>query len=227
MELCAGDDNKWTVIMDARRHVRSSIRCFWGRHNLTIMVLCLLSASLYYTIGVQRMLERIHSSNPDAFATGDIVTIVGVIDGDELLIENQEGVPTRLRILGIKSFSPTLSDPLLSEYGKICFDYLQARVTHQPVRLEISEKVLDTEGRLLGTLFLKNPQGEYTIDLARDLVDKGYTLVYTRFRFGKMADYLTVQQGARANYNGFWSNDIVSARSLALLKLWEEEGAGG
>lgn len=61
------------------------------------------------------MLERIHSSNPDAFATGDIVTIAGVIDGDELLIENQEGVPTRLRILGIKSFSPTLSDPLLSE----------------------------------------------------------------------------------------------------------------
>ena len=100
------------------------------------------------------MLERIHSSNPDAFATGGIVTIVGVIDGDELLIENQEGVPTRLRILGIKSFSPTLSDPLLSEYGKICFDYLKARVTHQSARLEIPGKILDTEGRLLGSLFL-------------------------------------------------------------------------
>lgn len=211
--------------MDARRQVRSALRCFWDRHNLTMIILCLLSAALYFTFGVQRMLDRINSSNPDAFATGDIVTIVGVIDGDELLIESEKGVPTRLRILGIKSFSPTISDPLLSEYGKICFDYLKAKVSDQSVRLQIADKVLDGEGRLLGSLFLKNSAGEYTIDLARDLVDKGYTLVYTRYLFGKMADYLGAQQGARANYNGFWSNDIVSARSLALLKLWEEEAA--
>ena len=50
-------------------------------------------------------------------------------------------------------------------------------------------------------------------------------LVYTRYRFGKMADYLAAQQGARANFNGFWSNDIVTVRSLALLKLWGEEAA--
>jgi len=190
-----------------------------------MIILCLLSAALYFTFGVQRLLDRIHSSNPDAFTTGDIVTVVDVIDGDELLIESQAGVPTRLRLLGIKSFSPTVSDPLLSEYGKICFDYLKARVSDQPVRLEIAEKVLDGEGRLLGTLFLKNPAGAYTIDLARDLVDKGYTLVYTRYRFEKMADYLAAQQGARALYNGFWSNDIITVRSLALLKLWEEEAA--
>jgi len=207
------------------QQARSRVLCFWAKHNITLITLCLFSVSIFYTIGVQRMLERINSSNPEAFGSGDIVSVVGVIDGDELLIENQEGVPTRLRILGIKSFSPTLSDPLLSEYGKICFDYLKAKVTRQRARLHIPNKVLDAEGRLLGTLFLEEAPDAYTLDLALDLVDRGYSLVYTKYEFANMAAYLAVQQRARANYNGFWSSDVVSARAISLLKLWEEERA--
>ncbi len=209
--------------IEPNQQARSMLLCFWAKHNITIITLCLLSVSIYYYIGVQRMLERINSSNPDSFVSGNIVTIAGIIDGDELLIENQEGIPTRLRLLGIKSFSPTLSDPLLSEYGKICFEYLKTKATDQKARLQIAPEVLDGEGRLLGTLFLEDHQGTHTVDLALDLVDNGYTLVHTRYDFTKMADYLAVQQGAKTSYHGFWSNEIVSTRALSLLKLWEEE----
>lgn len=200
-----------------------SIRTFLAKYNITIVIFILFSASVFYLIGAQRMMSLVHSSNPDAFSTGEIVRIVGVIDGDEVLIENNEGTTTRLRVLGIKSFSSTVSDPTLSEYGKICFHYLKAKVDGQRAKLDIPDKTLDGEGRLLGMLFLKDTEGEYVVDMGLDLVSKGYSLVYTRYDFAHMQPYLAIQQEAQKNGAGFWSNEVIAARSMSLLKLWEEE----
>ncbi|MHC4119191.1 MAG: thermonuclease family protein [Planctomycetota bacterium] len=202
---------------------KSRIAPFLAQHNISILTGILLAASLYFFVGANRMRSATTASNPHLFSTGDIVDIVNVVDGDEVLIGDGKGNNTLFRLLGIKSFSATVSDPLLSEYGKICFTYLKAKTANQKAGLEIADKELDTEGRLLGTLFLKGSQGEYTVDLGLDLVRKGYTLVYTRFDFAGMKDYLGVQKLAQEEKAGLWSNERIAARALALQLLWDEE----
>lgn len=165
----------------------------------------------------------VHSSNPEAFSTGDIVRIVGVVDGDEILIENNAGLATRVRIIGIMSFDPTVSDPLLSGYGNICFHYLKSTAIGHRAKVVVADKVLDGEGRLLATLFLKNSKEDYSVDLGLDLVSKGYTLVYTKYDFPDIEQYLTIQKQARGSSAGFWSNESLVDRADSLSKLWKEE----
>ena len=203
--------------------VKLLIRDFLEKHNITIVTLILLSASVFYLIGAQRKMSLIHSSNPEAFSDGEIVVISGVVDGDEVLIENDKGITTRFRVLGIKSFSSTVSDPALSEYGKICFQYLKTKATEQKARLSLADNAVDGEGRLLGTLFLLDSKGQYSVDVGLDLISKGYSLVYTRYDFDRIQQYLDVQKKAQQDGAGFWSNAMIAARSISLLKMWEEE----
>jgi endonuclease YncB( thermonuclease family) len=194
----------------------------WTRYNISVITCVLLACSLFYMIGAQRMRSYTSSNNPHLFATGDVVTILEAIDGDELLIGDGKGNTTKIRLLGIKSFSATLSDPLISEYGKICFSYLKAVAAGNQARLVQSAKRVDNKGRLLGTLFTKSPGGQYTEDLGLDLVSKGYTLVYTEFDFPNMQPYLEQQDQAKRTKAGFWSNERVSARASSMLLLWEK-----
>jgi len=196
---------------------------FLAKHNIRILTLILLAASVYFFVGAQKIRSITSASNPDLFSSGDIVNILEVIDGDEILVGDGDGGKTVLRLLGIKSFSSTVSDPLLSEYGNICFQYLKARAVGQTAKIVISSKQLDTEGRLLGTLFLKDAQEQFTVDLGLELVEKGYTLVYTRFDFDDMKPYLEVQEQAKHEKAGFWSDERIKARALSLRVLWDEE----
>jgi endonuclease YncB( thermonuclease family) len=199
------------------------IRAFLSKYNITIVTIVLLAASIFYFIGAQKILTFVHSSNPEAFSTGDIVRIAGVVDGDEILIENDTGLATRVRIIGIMSFDPTVSDPLLSGYGNICFHYLKSTVIGQRAKVVVADKVLDGEGRLLATLFMKDASQDYSVNLGLDLVSKGYTLVYTKYDFPDIEKYLAVQQKARESSAGFWSNESLVDRADSLSKLWKEE----
>lgn len=211
--------------MDIRtgKQLKITLLSLWGRYNISVVTVILLACSVFYFAGARRMQSYVSADNPHLFATEDQVTILEVIDGDELLIGKDDGSTTKFRVLGIKSFSATLSDPLLSEYGKICFDYLRASAMGKKAKLVTADKRIDNEGRLLGTLFLKGTGDEFTVDLGLELVRKGYTLVYTRFAFKDMQAYLTVQNEARKNKAGFWSNERISARASSMLLLWDEQ----
>jgi endonuclease YncB( thermonuclease family) len=211
--------------MDGNKVIYSKSRMvsFLAKYNIRILTLVLLAASIYFFAGAQRILSITSADNPDIFSSGDIVNILDIIDGDEVLIGDDKGGKTVLRLLGIKSFSPTVSDPLLSEYGKICFKYLKSIAIGQTAKITISSKQLDTEGRLLGTLFLKDPQEQFTVDLGLELVEKGYTLVYTKFDFANMKPYLEVQEQARNENAGFWSDERIKARAVSLKVLWDKE----
>lgn len=202
---------------------QSRIFIFLAKYNIRILILTLIAASIYFFVGAQQIRSITFASNPDIFSSDDIVNILEVIDGDEILIGDGKGGNTVLRLLGIKSFSPTVSDPLLSEYGKICFQYLKARTMGQTAKIVISGKQLDTEGRLLGALFFKDSQKQFSVDLGLELVEKGYTLVYTRFDFDDMKTYLKAQEQASHENAGFWSNERIKARALSLRLLWNEE----
>ena len=200
------------------------IRSFLVQNNILLLSAVLLSFAAFFFHGAEKIRDVTNSSNPDAFDSGDIVTVKEALDGDNLLIE-KEGILTDLRLLGIDSFSPTVSDPLLSEYGQICFQYLQSRMVGETGRLEVPEKRTGDKGRLLGTLFVKDDAGDYTLDVALDLIKKGYSLVYTRYDFDKMDEYLKAEAEARRQKQGCWGNPSIAARADSMKKLWEEEKA--
>lgn len=202
---------------------QSKLVSFLGKHNIRILTFLLVIASAYFFTGAQKIRSITSASNPELFSNGDIVNIIEVIDGDEVLIGDGKGGNTLVRLLGIQSFSSTVSDPLLSGYGQICFQYLKTRTMEQKAKIEISSKRLDNEGRLLGTLFLLDTQNTYTVDLALELVEKGYTLVYTKYDFANMNDYLQIQNQAKQQNAGFWSDERIQEKALSLQVLWDEE----
>jgi len=190
---------------------------------MSILACVLLTMSGYFYWGSRQRQAITETIRPELFNSGDLVDVVMAVDGDEVIIGNGAGETTKFRILGIKSFNPTLRDPLILEYGKICFDYLKRVAVGKQARLVVSDKRVDNEGRLLGTLFLEGTDGKYDLNLATDLISKGYTLVYTRFDFPGMDAYLGAQRKARETGEGFWMNDRIAARADSLLLLWNQE----
>jgi len=211
----------------AQRGVHRFLR-FLVHHNMAVLTAVLACASAYFYQGTREIRAKTRYSNPEEFSDRDRVTILEIIDGEDVLIRNEKGAKTRLRILGIDTFSPTLSDPLLSEYGKICVQHLKARVKGKEALLSVPEKRIGHTGRLLGYLSMEDPSGGGAIDIGEDLVRKGYALVYTRYGFARMDAYLAVEAEAREAKAGFWSDPNVAARAAAQKLLWEEErGAAG
>lgn len=214
-------DNAMRVLEMPTRQVRvwhNRIVAFVSKHNLNVITIGLLLCSAYFFASIQPVRNRALSNNPELFKDGQRVTITRVIDGDELRIENESG-SSRIRLLGIKSFDATAHDMILSEFGKVCVDFLESSYVGQRARLKISPKGVDDEGRLLGTLYVGGDEA----DLALDLVDKGMTLVYLRYDFGRIDEYVQVQQQAEQDKRGLWASERVAARSRSMLRLWEQQ----
>lgn len=204
--------------------VRTTSRFFLFiiKYNISIFSCIILLASANFYINAERIRAITKPNNPDAFSDGDIVLIKEAIDGDELLIE-KDGVQTNLRILGIKSFNPSLSDPLLTEFGQVCFQYLHSTYNGSNASLKLSDKGVGNEGRLLGTLYATDDSGKYTKDIGENLISKGFSMVYTRYDFKLMPQYLKTENKAKNEKAGFWGNEKISKRVDSMKQLWEEE----
>lgn len=174
---------------------------------------------MFYFVQVQQLRYATLSNNPELFSDGDMAVVTRVIDGDELRIRNARG-STLVRVLGIKSFDATERDLMLAEYGKVAVDYLEAEAVGKKMLVKLAEKKVDDEGRLLATLFTGEQQDQ---NLAESMLVNGLTLVYTKYPFASMDEYLKVQDDARANKIGLWQNQRVSARSESMLNLWNQE----
>jgi len=218
-------DNAMKVLEMPSRQVRvwhNRIVAFASKHHLNVITFGLLLCSVFFFASVQPQRYRALSNNPELFANGQTVTITRIIDGDELRIENAAG-STRLRLLGIQSFDASANDLTVSEFGKVCVDFLETNYVGAVGRLEISPKGIDDEGRLLGSLFIEQPDGGDELDLALDLVSKGLTLVYLRYSFSRLEEYQSVQQQTRQAGLGLWASDRVSARAESMLNLWAQQ----
>jgi endonuclease YncB( thermonuclease family) len=200
-------------------------RCqvYLQKNSVTILACVLLCAAASFFVQAQQIRATTRYSNPEAFEDGDIVTVIEIVDGDDVMIERRDGTKTRLRLLGIDAFGATVSDPLLLEYGRICMQYLSARSKGKPARLSVSAKRIGDKGRLLGALFLADASEEFTLDIGLELVRKGYALAYTRYAFESEIEYLSGEAHARRDKSGFWSDPVVSSRAAALKRLWDAE----
>ena len=207
--------------LSRRARMRRRIRAFLAKSYMNIISLVLLTLSAFFFLHVQKDREATLANHPELFADNDLVTVIKVIDGDEVRIQNASG-STRLRLLGIQSFDASAKDLLLAEYGKIAVDYLEAEAVSKTAKLRIAPKAIDDEGRLLGSLILKD-SGD---DLAERMVENGITLVYEKYPFAQMESFLDSQQAAKNEKVGLWMSDRVRVRAESMSRLWRKERAG-
>ena len=203
-----------------RRSTRfRSLNRFLSRNYLNVVSACLLALACFFFVQVQQQRYATLSDYPERFSDGDLVTISRVIDGDEIRIKKTAG-STRVRILGIKSFDSTERDFMLLEYGNVAVDFLTETALNKEVQIKVAEKQVDDEGRLLATILMGENKNE---DLAEAMIANGVTLVYTKYPFPNMDQYLESQKKAKAEKQGLWQNQRVSARAESMLQLWSAE----
>ena len=192
---------------------------------LLVLAACLLGASVYFSLGVERMKAAITHTDASAFADGDEVKIIAVIDGDELSVRSQTGQTTVVRLLGIKSFHRTSYDRLFGQYGRQSFDHLTSRWLNRTVKLRLGRTRVDDRQRLLA--YLEWGEGNVSTDVGQDLVSRGFSLVYTAYPFNREQPYLKAEDVALTEKRGLWANAAMVSRIRGLQAIWAEKREEG
>jgi endonuclease YncB( thermonuclease family) len=188
---------------------------------LELVILIFAGASLFFITGAQLKLHALKESNPEQFMNEDKVTIVKIVDGDEIRLLNSRGNYTLLRLLGIKSFDPGINDPLLAQTGSICFNYLSEAVEGKSGHIILEDKKIDDKGRLLGYLFVDEEKESY--DVGKRLLERGHACVYTEFDFGKMEEYKEAELLASEQNLGLWSSPSIRNRVIKMQQIWNQK----
>ena len=127
--------------------------------------------------------------------------VARVIDGDTVELEDGR----RVRLIGIDTpetrHSPRAEvegedDPLARE----ATEYLRQRAEGRRVRLEYGPEPKDEHGRALAYLHLEDGT-----DLNAELLRRGLARALLRFAHPRMAEYLALEEDARAERLGLWA----------------------
>lgn len=180
---------------------------FWG------CIAVLLSASLFYGLSVEQIRRSVMKSG-GKIDSGGIVSLIRVIDGDTVLVAQSDQQPVLVRILGIKAFDASIAKDVAAAYGQATIDTLSRSLKDRPIRVLLHSTPKDKHGRYIAMLYVEDQ------DIGLRLVKEGLVLVYTVYPFPAMSLYLQEQELARAGRRGFWTNDEVTSRALALLNEW-------
>lgn len=181
---------------------------FWG------CITFLLGASLFYGLSVESMRRSIFK-NEGKVDSGNVVSLLSVIDGDTVRVAQEGQQPVSVRILGIKAFEAGIAKDVVAPYGQAAIDTLQRLMANNPVRVLLHSTPKDKHGRYIATLYVDDQ------DIGLRLVKEGLAMVYTVYPFPAMSFYLQEQELARAGRRGLWANTDVATRALALIREWQ------
>lgn len=175
-----------------------------------------LGLSLFFTFNVISFKNKLNVSSKDLkIDSGQKVTVVRIIDGDEISVklDNNQFI---VRLLGISSFNPTINDPSIQNVAQNALIYLEKNLLNKEVTVVFDNFVKDEENRLISYL------AQNGRDIGLDMVDSGYTLVYTKYKFSRMHEYLKHENAAMLAKQGLWGNPVITQRSIQLKKIWEQ-----
>jgi len=182
-----------------------------------LVTLLFLGASLFFTVNVISLKSRLSDpGGPPAFASGQKVTVVKIIDGDEVSV-NMGEARFIVRIIGIWSFDATANDTLTQAQGKSAVNYLEAALLNREVELVFDRFQKDSNNRVLAYVQSNN------VDVGYDMVSRGICLVYTKYPFPRMEPYLAAEALAGKNKLGLWGDTGIVIRARVLKKLWLRE----
>ncbi len=182
-----------------------------------LVTLLFLGASLFFTINVFIFKNRLSDpGGPGEFASGQKVTVVRIIDGDEISV-NMGEARFIVRLLGIWSYDATANDTLTQGQGRAAMNHLEAIVLNREVELVFETFRRDENKRVLAAVHVNNT------DVGYDMVSKGICLVYTKYAFPGIDTYLQAELAAEKKRLGLWGDTGIVIRSRVLKKLWDHE----
>lgn len=176
------------------------------------LVLVLLGLSAFYAAQVMRM-QAAPAVRDAALASGDVVALKTVVDGDTLVV-TKEGQPATVRLLGIKAFESKHAKDEAAAHGRAAEEALRRLAGDAPLRVLLNTPPKDRAGRTLAQLYASGD------DLGQALVARGHALVYTVYPFAQMPAYLAAQRSAREQRLGLWADPAMAERADALAREW-------
>ena len=187
-------------------------RLFWG------VIAVLLGSSVYYGTHAEARRREVQQSEA-TLQDGTEVALVSVVDGDTVVVRDEEGASVAVRLLGVKSFDPTRDKQAESRFGRNAMDALGELMRDRAVLVALHDPPKDKYGRTLARLSVDGR------DLGLHLVEQGLVLVYTAFPFPQMDEYLEHQARARAGKLGLWANSEVARQADLFDREWRRAGA--
>jgi endonuclease YncB( thermonuclease family) len=96
-------------------------------------------------------------------------------------------------------------------------DALGELMAEKPVRVELHQTPTDKHGRTIAELHADEQ------NVGRALVRRGLVVVYSLYPFESMREYLHLQEVARAERQGLWSDPQVAKRADLLEREWRRQ----
>ncbi|MBM4364240.1 MAG: thermonuclease family protein [Deltaproteobacteria bacterium] len=184
-------------------------RLFWS-------ILCLLvAATAWFTVGVERQRAAHLARSESELATGALVDLGQVVDGDTVTVRAPGRPPVVVRLVGVKALSRAGARDAASRVAIEAESALASRLREGPVRVVLGDPRQDARGRVLAQLFREDA------DVGLELVGRGLALVYLPYPFAEMGAYLEQQARARAEHRGLWAEPLLAARADALIEGWQ------
>ncbi|MBW1898120.1 MAG: thermonuclease family protein [Deltaproteobacteria bacterium] len=186
-------------------------------HLFWPIALMLLGASLFFTASVTSFKKELNlSATTLEINSGQEARVVKIIDGDEVSVvtKNQQMV---VRILGIFSFDPTVNDPGYQNIAQSAFSYLKNELLDRKIKIVFDEFKKDSSNRLLAYLQKEN------LDIGKEMISKGLTLVYIKYPFSRLDEYIAVEESAIVAKTGLWRDPDIAWRSIQLKNKWHME----
>jgi len=182
-----------------------------------LAVVMLAGSSLFFTLQVITFKKDLTGGSKTlTIESGEKVTIHKIIDGDEVAVSLRDKNFV-VRILGIRSYDPTINDFQFQNAGQLAYSYLEENLLNKEAEVRFEKLKLDSKKRLLAYIHSGDK------DIGADMISRGITLTYRRFPFTRMVRYLDIEKKARANRQGFWAMPVLIKASDRLIQLWEKQ----
>lgn len=177
------------------------------------LVLVLFGAAGFYATEVVRFQSQQRTQDL-VLASGDVVTLKTVLEGDTLVVaRGADGVVT-IRLLGVRAFSSRGSRDGLAVAARAAEETVRQMAADLPLRVLLHNPPKDAAGRTLATLFAGGD------DVGLALVGRGHALVDPAVPFAQLPTYRQAQQAARTQRLGLWADPAVAEQADSLLRRW-------
>ncbi|MDZ7786312.1 MAG: thermonuclease family protein [Candidatus Saccharibacteria bacterium] len=165
--------------------------------RLLISLLLTLALGLFgYTLTDEGTIEELPVPVP-----AGTYRVVSVVDGDTITVE-ANNTTERVRFVGVDT--PEVNDPRepVQCFAEAASQFTNELIGDQPVRLELDPISSDRDryDRLLRYVYLPDDRL-----VQAEIIKHGYGFAYTTFPFTKTDEFLRLQNHAREENRGLWS----------------------
>ena len=186
-------------------------RFFW------VLIAVLLGASVFFGLNAESRRRAVQASET-SLENGAIVSVVRIVDGDTLIVNDEAKKPVVVRLLGIKALAVQPERDPASRFGRSAIDELGRLTENQPLRVLLHGTSKDRHGRTLAELFVG--QEDLGLELVEARPRRSPTPSTPSPRF---ALYTKEQEEARAGRRGLWNDQQVARQADLMIAKWGRE----